>query len=231
MRTHFPGIAALLAIVSGIGVLPHVLAAQAVTVDEGSFTVTRNGEDIGREQFRIIQRQSRGNSVYLATATSAYSDRRLAPALETDSTGAPLRYQVEVHVDGDLSERLSGLINRGRFSARSQTPRGESAREYIVADGALILDEDVFHQYYFLHGRTGDVAVVVPRRNVQTTMRVESMGTESLAIGGETISAEHMVLTETGAGVRDIWLDAEGRVLRVAIPSRGIIATRDDPPG
>jgi hypothetical protein len=28
----------------------------------------------------------------------------------------------------------------------------------------------------------------------------------------------------------DVWLDARGRVLRVAIPSRGFVAVRDAPP-
>lgn len=211
-------------------VLPAVVPAQVVTVDEGSFTVTRNGEPMGREQFRIVRRPASGSTVYVANATAAYGDRRLLPALETDPSGAPLAYVVEVRVGADLEEKLSGRLGRGRFSARMQSPRGESGKEYIVADGALILDEDVFHQYYFLGDRTGTVPVVVPRRNVQTTMRVEARGEERVSIGGQLLAARRLGLIGSDGTARDIWVDSLGRVLKVAIPSRGVIALRDDPP-
>lgn len=210
--------------------LPGPLSGQAVTVDEGSFTVTRDGQPMGREQFRIIRRVSGGNVVYVANATAAYGDRRLSPALETDTAGAPLAYVVEVRTGAELQEKLSGRIGRGRFSARMQSPRGESGKEYIVADGALILDEDVFHQYYFLADRVGAVPVVVPRRNVQMAMRVEPKGDATVVIGGRSLPARHMTLTAADGSTRDIWLDAEGRVLKVAIPARGVLAVRDDPP-
>ena len=75
-------------------------------------------------------------------ATVSYEDRKLSPALRTSQTGAPLAYQIEVRSGSETQQSLRGQIGRGRFSARIQTPQGESAREYIVADGALILVED-----------------------------------------------------------------------------------------
>lgn len=210
--------------------LPSQLTAQVVTVDEGSFTVTRNGAPMGREQFRILRRPVAGSTVYVANATAAYGDRRLLPALETDPSGAPLAYVVEVRVGGDLEEKLSGRLGRGRFSARMQSPRGESGKEYIVADGALILDEDVFHQYYFLGDRTGTIPVVVPRRNVQTTMRIEVRGDDRVTIGGQSLAARRLQLSAGDGSTRDIWVDAQGRVLKVSIPARGVTAVRDDPP-
>lgn len=209
-------------------------AADAQTlVDEGSFTIARNGQTIGREQFSIRATTSpAGGTSYTAYGTTTYSDRRLDPRLVTDAAGAPMRYEVETRVGPERQELLSGQVQRGRFSARTQTPRGMSAREYIVADGALILDDDIFHQYFFVaHAdRTGAIPVVVPRRNVQVTMQVESKGAERLTIGGRAIEARHLTVSEPGGEVREVWVDAGGRVLRVVVPARGITAQRDDPP-
>lgn len=208
------------------------LVAQVTVVDEGSFTISRNGEPVGREEFRIARTPGGEGDVVVAQATVSYGGaQRLSPALQTDAAGAPIKYVVEVKT-GPEQEKLSGTVGRGRFSARIQTPRGESAKEFIVSDGALVLDDDIFHQYYFLahNGRTGAVAVVVPRRHVQLAMNVAERGTESVTIGGQRIDARRLVLSERGGNERIILVDAQGRVLKVSIPSRGVVALRDDPP-
>ena len=221
-------------LIAGLALLSLALpaAAQVAVVDEGSFTISHNGTRIGREEFAIRRTPNPGGDVLVANATVVYTDRRLSPALQTDAAGAPLRYQVEVSAGADVHERLQGRVGRGRFSAQLRTPRGESAREYVVADGALILDDDVFHQYYVLarDGRTGSVPVVVPRRNVQVTMRVDNEGADMVAISGDRVAATRYVMTEPDGAARRIWVDAQGRVLKVTLESRGITATRDDPP-
>ena len=73
--------------------------------------------------------------------------------------------------------------------------------------------------------------VVVPRRNTQLTMRVEERGADEVTIGGRRLAARHLVLRDpTGGADRDIWVDAQNRVLRVEIPSRHLVALRDDAP-
>ena len=206
---------------------------QVTTLDEGTFTISRNGVAVGRESFTI--RSSPGGSggpVVQARATVSYDDRRLTPVLKADSIGSPTEYQLEVRAGANASEVLKGVIRRGRFSATMQTPRGENLKEYVVSEGALVLDEDVFHQYYFLArgNRTGSVPVVVPHRNVQVVMRIEDRGAASVVIGGRSIAGRALVLIEPGGANREIWVDAQGRVLKVAIPSRGLVAIRDEPP-
>ena len=207
--------------------------AQVVTLDEGTFTITRNGTPVGRESFTIRSSPGGvGGPVVQARATVSYDDRRLTPVLKADSIGSPTEYQLEVRAGANASEVLKGVIRRGRFSATMQTPRGENLKEYVVSEGALVLDEDVFHQYYFLArgGRTGSVPVVVPHRNVQVVMRMEDRGPASVTVGGQSVPARAYVLVEPGGTNREIWVDSTGRVLKVAIPSRGIVALRDEPP-
>lgn len=218
----------------GLAVAAQTVAAQsAQIIDQGSFTISVNGQRAGREEFRIEGTPTgTGALEYVARATVVFGDRRLIPALRSDSMGAPSDYQVESRGTTTGSERWSGKIMRGRVSARINNARGESAKEYIVTDGAIILDDDVFHQYYFAarHAPQTSVAVVVPRRNAQLVMRLTSAGNERVTIGTKELEARHLVLTEASGATRDVWIDGKGRVLKVAIPSRNIVALRDDPP-
>lgn len=61
-------------------------------------------------------------------------------------------------------------------------------------------------------------------------MRIEHRGSASVTIGGQAIAARALVLVDPSGGNREIWVDAQGRVLKVAIPSRGILALREEPP-
>ena len=51
-----------------------------------------------------------------------------------------------------------------------------------------------------------------------------------VSIGTTELDAKHIVVTEPSGATRDVWVDAKGRVLKVAIPSRNVVALRDDPP-
>jgi hypothetical protein len=212
---------------------PAPLSSQgARMVDEGSFLVSINGQRAGREDFTIRATPRGASTEYAARATIVYGDRRLSPVLMTDSTGKPVTYEVNVQVTGSASEHWKGSIVRGRVSATMETPRGPAAREYIVAEDAIIIDDDVFHQYYFLarHRPTGTVAVIVPRRNAQIRLTVTNAGAERVTIGTQELDATRLVLREPSGEQRDVWVDSQSRVLRVAIPGRGILAVRGDPP-
>lgn len=212
---------------------PPLAAQSAQIIDQGSFTISVGGQRAGREDFRIEGTPTgTGALEYVARATVVFGDRRLMPALRSDSMGAPSDYQIESRGTTTGSERWSGKITRGRVSARINSPRGESAKEYIVTDGAIIIDDDVFHQYHFVARRTPEssVAVVVPRRNAQVAMRLTAAGNERVTVGTRDIDARHLVLTEPSGATRDLWVDAKGRVLKVAIASRNVVALRDDPP-
>jgi hypothetical protein len=204
--------------------------AQVTVVDEGSFTITVNGTAAGRENFWIRTTPDPRGTVYIATATSVIGGRRIEPRELAAENGSALRYDVKLTTNGDV-QQTSGVIERSRMSMNIRNARGESAREFVVSDGALILDEDIFHQYFFLarRGTQGTVPVIVPRRNAQVTARVSTSGSEALTIGGATLQARHLVVAQGGV-TTDVWVDADGRVLKVAIPSRGLIALRDDPP-
>ena len=216
----------------GATVIASPLPSQVATLDEGSFTILVNGERVGREDFRIRSTPGANGLEIVATATVTYANRRVLPQMRADSGGVPSRYVVDVKEGPTLTEHVEGMVGRGRVSALVKNARGESANEFVASPGALVIDDDVFHQYYFLtrQKKVGAVSVIAPRRNTQVTMRVADAGTETLSIGGTALDARRYAIADPGGMDREVWADASGRVLKVAIPSKGVVALRDDPP-
>ncbi len=222
-----------LLLAAALAFAPSVTLAQVSIVDEGSFTIYQGGARLGHEDFRIRRMPvTDTSSEYVASSVVAYNDRRLAPDLRTGTRGEPLAYRVESRTGTTMHERLSGQTGRGRFSAVMKTPDGESTKEYALGEGALILEDEVFSQYYFVAqaGRNATVPVVVPRRSSQSTMHIESRGDEAVKIGGVSVPARHVMLRDAGGNDREIWVDSQGRVLKVSIPSRDLVAVRDEVP-
>ena len=99
--------------------------------------------------------------------------------------------------------------------------------------GALLLDDEVIHHHWFLalRSRNGSIPVVVPRQgNVQGTVTMSTVGQETLQIGNHDLAATHLRATMSGGQVHDLWVDGSGRLLKVALPAKGLVAVRDDPP-
>ncbi len=208
-----------------------VLAQGSRIADEGSFTISVNGRTAGRENFRITA-ASRGDiTEYTARGEVTFGDRKVTPELHTGPDGGVVDYNVITRA-GATSETGRWAVVRGRLNAEVVGGSSRSAREYIIPSGALILDDDVIHQHWFLvkRARSGSMPVVVPRRsNVQASVEMTTVGEETLQIGNHDLPATHLRATIAGE-IHDIWVDKSGRLLKVALPGRALIAVRDDPP-
>jgi len=207
------------------------LAAQTRVLDEGTFAVTRNGAPAGREVFRIVRVPSANGDLYRATAQITTGERRLAPTLLADSAGSAQSYEIGVRDGSHSVLQLKATARPSRLAVLELTPSGESVKEYVVPRRTLVLDSDIFHHYYLvpLASRGGTVAVIDPQGHTQFSAVVRLVGTESIDIGGRAISATHYALTANG-GQRDFWVDSEGRVLKVALTDRGLVALREELP-
>ena len=209
------------------------LLAQVTMVDEGSFTVTLNRVRIGREEFSIRSAPGPNATIlFVAQASAVYDDQRLFPALSTLPSGTPVSYQVEVRRGTDVEQRWSGSFGAGRVSARITTPRRDAVREFLVADGALLLDEGIYHQFFFIARRRGpsSLLVIAARRNRQELLRVVDRGSQTVDIGGQPLAATTFLATGPDGVERQVWVDGEGRVLKVFVAAQGLMALRDDPP-
>ena len=219
--------AALLATLATIG-----SAQSSAVVDEGTFMISRNGVPIGRESFRIVRAPGPGGQVYRATGQSALGDVRFTSSLGTDSAGVPVSYVSDLTRRGDLVQRLEGRGRPGRFSVLAQTKSGEAAREYLLNNGALLIDDEVIHQFYFIPmaAKHKQLIVIAPRAGQQARFAIEERQGETVEIAGRAVASRRFVLTQAPGSSREIWTDENGRLLKVVIPDKGITALRDDLP-
>ncbi len=206
-------------------------AAQVATVDRGTFSITREGAPVGREEFEIRSLPGIDGATLEARGTVTLDGKTLHPTLGASATGVPLSYRLEVRSGSEVVERVTGQSSGGRLRVEAQSAGGRAAREFAVGEGTLVLDEGVFHHYHMLARRAqggGSVTAVVPRRSAQGTLRVTPGGSERLTIGGREIAANRLAIADNAGGERSVWVDGEGRVLRVS--AQGLVAQRDEPP-
>lgn len=215
---------------------PTATVAQTVTLDEGTFTLYRDGSQVGTESFAIRRSGAGEDAVIVANATVEMElpdgMRTMAPALE--ATGREMALSAyQVKVSGNQEAEVYLTLSGNRFVARITTEAGEREQEFRASPGALLLEEGVAHQYYFLRPLLDDlparVPVIMPRQGSQLQMQISSLGQETLRIGGEPLGARHLRL-EAGGEVREVWVDEEGRVLRLVVPAAGFRAEREAPP-
>jgi hypothetical protein len=207
-------------------------------LDEGSFTITVNGQRAGREQFSIQQLVSADGAIFELRSESAIADRRTAMRLETDSAGTPVRYSVEERRGADLTLRLGGQRVRGRFATLARSLTGEAAREYLLRPSAVVVEDDGIVQHaLLLRGRTLAVNAGVtlpsltPIANAQGVVRVVLEADDDVvAIAGARLPARRWRCVTNSGEVRLLWTDREGHLLRLTIPSRSLDALRDDVP-
>jgi hypothetical protein len=229
----YPSRRARLALPALLLLLPFAARAQtSAIVDEGSFVVSRGGTVVGRESFRIARSPGPNGQVLVCTGQSAVGDLRVTSRLATDSAGVPVSYEANITARGEKAIRLQGRGRPGRFSVVVQTRAGESARDYLLSNGALLLDEDVFHQFFFVSHLTSHTNIIAidPRNSTQTTYTLADRGTETVTIGRQSQPARHFALVAASGATKDVWVDGTGRLLKVALPDRNLVAVRDESP-
>jgi hypothetical protein len=139
----------------------------------------------------------------------------------------PVAYDLELR--GGDARRIHGSVTGRRASARI-TAGSETFREYLVTDGAVVLDDGVAHHYYFVAQRAAAgaaaVPIMIPRESRQAQATIAVGGEESVSAGGTTVRARRITVQPAGGDVRTVWIDGQGRVLRVEVPSLNYAAVR-----
>ncbi|MGV3708030.1 MAG: hypothetical protein ACO1Q7_04250 [Gemmatimonas sp.] len=213
--------------------------AQAVTdrIDAGSLSIEQQGHRVGREQFSLRRAPAPDGSEYELRSESVAGDRRVAVQLTTDSAGSPVRYSLEVREGTRVSVRAGGQRTRSRFTTQTIRPGGETVREHLLVPGTLtlVVEADFYHQLALvLRGRpavTGQsitISAISLLDDVQQRLRLSlESQTDSVTIAGSARPAFRWKLEDEKGVVRLLWGDADGRLLRVSVPSRSIDVTRD----
>ena len=208
-------------------------ASQTTVIDEGSYEITVRGSEIGTENFTIRRSGSGANASTVAQGRVVLdTGEQIRTVLELRGTALrPVAYQVEV--SGDNRRSVRGRASANRFRATIVSGAGERMREFLTDDRAVILEDGIAHHHYFVAtalAGDGTIPVIIPRQSHQVTARVRDQGTETVQIGGREVSARHLSIRLPSLDDRSVWVDDQGRVLRMRIPDQELVAVRTSLP-
>jgi hypothetical protein len=207
--------------------------AQTAVVDEGTFRLSIRGSTVGTETFSIRRSGSGAGATVVAQGRIVLdSGEQTRALLQVDGPGLrPSAYQIEVA--GPDRQSIRGQAAGNRFRATIVSTAGEMLREYLASDGAVVLDDGVAHQHYFLVQRLGEstrIPIIIPRQSRQISAEVSAAGSETIEIDGQSVTARRIEIRPAGMPARTIWVDSDDRVLRLRIPDEGYAAERTSLP-
>jgi len=213
------------------------LLALQTPMDEGTLVVREDTVETAREAFRLSVTRTGGGVRWTLATTIRYDRTRpvvvLDPIVELgpDSSPASLEYTV---ADPREPLRILGQLARGRFVVRLLGRRTERAREFPAPPPAAVLDDSVFALYLAVawQGRAQPVSVsaIYPRAGRREVLTVQDLGVEPTTLNRDPASLRHITVTGGENRLVHLWLGADGRLAKVQIPSRGVLAERTPAP-
>lgn len=216
-----------------LGAASRPLAAQALVLDEGTFSLFMNGERIGREDFSV--RAARGSSGgFIGQGNLLTGDQRRTVVLTVDSLGAPLRFQLDTRGDGKVIASVAGELDRQIWASRIVRAGVESAREFRLPRDTFAAEMGVIHQLWFVLrlGAGRPITLFSPSGPTQERVILEEQATDRVPLGLREFVARRWVLRrlEDEVVLWELWADPAGRLLKAVNRVSALEALRDDPP-
>jgi len=211
-----------------------LLQAAGTPVDEGVLVVRVDTLEVARESFRLSHgRLSRGEAGWTLATTIRYDRARpvvvLAPILEVNGDTMPATLQYDV-ADPRQPSRILGELGRGRFTVRLVARATERAREFPTGQRAVVLDDSVFAPYVFAAWRAtsepSTLTAIFPRGLRRAAVQVRDLGAAATTLNRDPARLRHITLGGEGQEPVSLWLDENGRLMKVEIPSRRLTAER-----
>ena len=210
------------------------LLALQTPVDEGTLVVREDTVEVAREAFRLTAVRTGAGGTRWTLATTVRYDRTrpvvvLDPIVELgpDSNPVSLEYTV---ADPREPMRILGQLTRGRFVVRLLGRRTERAREFPAPPPAAVVDDSVFALYLPVawQGRPRPVTVtaVFPRAGRRELLTVQDLGVESTTLNRDPAALQHITVTGGENRLVHLWLGADGRLAKIEVPSRRLVAER-----
>lgn len=197
-------------------------AAQTDDIDAGRLELREGGQRVGVENFRVW----RSGSTLNAIATVESGGREAQVGLRIGVDHRPIRF--ERIADGRRTVEADWGGDRVRIHTLSED--GERWKELPSRGPGSVLEPGVGHHYLVLvhvlrESGGGRAGVIVPSRGESADARMGGESADQVTIGGRAVAATRYELRIGGSTV-NVWVDAEGRLLRVHDPSTGREAIR-----
>lgn len=201
------------------------LPSATLTPDAATFAIHHEGRRVGTEQFivqpdrktmRVAARQDMG-------AETRYFEGHVEPA-----NARPLSGQLLEREPAD--SKLHFRVAKGIAAVTVINPRVERSREILVSDDASLFLPDFAFSYAllapFLGPEPSTLTVADFSAERTYTLRVSAPRLDTLTVDGASLALPRYTL-ESDLDLRaHVWVDAEGRLFRIAVPSRAWSAIR-----
>jgi hypothetical protein len=203
--------------------------------EEGTLIVRRDTLEIARESYTLGQtRLSGGGAGWVLSATTRYDRDRpvvvLSPTLEIATDSVPVTLQFDV-ANPREPQRVLGQLGRNRFTVRTVSKNLERAREFPLRAPAVVLDDDVFALYqvvaWFARPAPVTLTAVVARAGRRETLTLADSGAQPVGMSRGTMTLRHLTLTGGTNQLVHLWFDPAGRLVRLTIPTRNLVAERE----
>jgi len=210
------------------------LLALQTPVDEGTLVVREDTVEVAREAFRVTAvRTGAGGTRWTIATTIRYDRTRpvvvLDPIVELGADSNPVSLEYTV-ADPREPLRILGQLTRGRFVVRLLGRRTERAREFPAPPPAAVVDDSVFALYLPVawQGRPRPVTVtaVFPRAGRREVLTVQDLGVQSTTLNRDPAALQHITVTGGENRLVHLWLGADGRLAKIEVPSRRLVAER-----
>jgi hypothetical protein len=217
--------AGLGALVAAASLLAMPVVAQQL--DAGQMELLSGGRRVSVESFRVWRAGGVLNAVANLESSGAVGGSALQVGLQLGADQRPSSYRLE---EAGGSTRVQGQWTIDRAQLHITSPEGERWKELPSEGMSTVLERGVAHHYLVLVQMLRDspgsrVIIIVPSLGERTSARLAGEQRDDVTIGDRTVVATRYDL-EVGPGRQSVWLDAEGRLLRVSDPGGAIEALR-----
>ncbi len=210
-------------------------SSTAVFEDHGIFILEIGGRRIGSESFQI---RARGSQIEALAEIQIHgvengqpSAFKTSPDLVLNAALDPISY-TWVQKRPQYS-RISIDFMKSPARVRYHTISGaQDNRAFALPRDVIVLDDNVIDQYELLAmrylrtpGGKQNFQAFIPQEALPGTVSVASAGTENIDLDGRNQPTQHLVLN-TGLARIDLWVDQQGRLLRMERASVRFIALR-----
>lgn len=199
--------------------------AAAQALDEGTFSIRKDGLEIAREHFVLREGRGRGQesgSTITTTARFGMGDsaRAFGAVLQRTASGGVAAFQYDLP-PGTPIRRILAASDDGRLTVRSLGERSESARQWPSTPSTVLLADSVVALYAavaeFATANGADLIAIFPRPGTRVSFT---------ATREEANDPRGAVVHLRGGLNGTLALGPANRLERVDLPDRGISAIR-----
>ena len=185
-----------------------VLLFTPVKVEQGHFTIFKDGKRLGTEEFSVTKR---GSGYFVEGKTTIGTDV-ISSQMELDEKLAVTSYQASSR-EGSIQVKVTPPVSEVKSTVNGET----STADFRFPEGGVILDNNFFHHYLILLYRVqagqSSFSVFVPHDLRVGAAKVRTAGprTYDLEVGEVKLQAT---------------IDSDGSLTKLAVPAANVVVQR-----